>query len=99
MNPKTIAESFYTNLGKYDLQNARRLRLAACAQLGRTGSLKAKAKDMGDKKLPPEKIKLVEDEALIREKLAEKLALYSTNVDKAIATREQMDVEKKKKKP
>lgn len=99
MNPKTIAESFYTNLGKYDVQNARRLRLAACAQLGRMESLMAKAKDMGDKKMPADKIKVVEDEALIREKLAEKLALYSTNVDTTIATRGQMDVDKKKKKP
>lgn len=95
MDPKQIAESYYKNLGKYDAANVRRLRLAACAQLGRKASLMAKAKDMNDKQMSPDEIKVIEDEAAIREKLAEKLALYSKCVDKTIADRELLDVQKK----
>lgn len=95
MDPKQIAETYYKNLGKYDAQNVRRLRLAACAQLGRKAALMAKCKDMLDKQMPQDEIKVVEDEATIREQLAAKLSLYSKCVDKTIGDRELLDVQKK----
>ncbi len=96
MNPKKLAEDYYKSLGNHDLHNTRRLRLAACAQHGRKTALLKQAKSLTDKNAPPDDIKVLQDEASIRQKHADKLGLFAECVDTTLKDREKLD---KKKKP
>jgi len=65
---REVAKNYYKSIGAADEPNC--LRLAACAQLGRTATLQHQAKVLAEKKVPKEMVEAKEKEGELRSKHA-----------------------------
>jgi len=95
MNPKVVAKRYYKSIGAADEANCHRLRLAACAQLGREASLLHQAKVLAEKKAPKEMVEAKQKESELRSKHAGKLEIYSKCVEETLKERKKLDKDKK----
>ncbi|HFE46988.1 MAG TPA: hypothetical protein ENJ18_16140 [Nannocystis exedens] len=95
MNPKVAAKKYYKSIGAVDDANCLRLRLAACAQLGRTVSLQYQAKLLAEQEAPKEMIKAKEMESELRSKHALVLDAYSKDIQETLKKRKKLDKGKK----
>jgi len=95
MNPKVVAKRYYKSIGAADEANCHRVRLAACAQLGREASLLHEAKVLDEKKALKERVEAKQKESELRSKHAGKLEIYSKCVEVTLKERRKLDKDKK----
>jgi len=88
-------EPITDRIGGGGVANCLRLRLAACAQLGRTASLQYQAKLLAEQNAPKEMIKAKEMESELRNKHAIVLETYSKDIQKTLKKRKNLDKGKK----